>query len=214
MVVDGFFLGRKVNRLVDEKFPDNTESGWKLGLLRRQPRLAAAADARAAAAGQSRRQGHLSRGAHSGARWYPVGQVAVGGDGDHRIESATSAGALPGHRRRRRRRRTGRPGSPHTVLVGPQQWSTVETVDVATQLRSDAATADAGRRHRRLADRGDGPRAAHGPADRCAADVDDLVDAVGAFGASDLVLVSPEVGLTVVPADRSRAAGSPTNSAR
>jgi len=31
MVVDGFFLGRKVNRRVDEKFPSNTESGWKLG---------------------------------------------------------------------------------------------------------------------------------------------------------------------------------------
>ena len=31
MVIDGVFLGRKVNRLVDEKFPDNTESGWKLG---------------------------------------------------------------------------------------------------------------------------------------------------------------------------------------
>ena len=31
MIVDGFFLGRKVNRLVDEKFPDHTESGWKLG---------------------------------------------------------------------------------------------------------------------------------------------------------------------------------------
>ena len=31
MVIDGFFLGRKVNRLVDAKFPDNTESGWKLG---------------------------------------------------------------------------------------------------------------------------------------------------------------------------------------
>lgn len=31
MVVDGFVLGRKVNRLADEKFPDNTESGWKLG---------------------------------------------------------------------------------------------------------------------------------------------------------------------------------------
>ena len=31
MVIDGLFLGRKVNRLVDEKFPDNTESGWKLG---------------------------------------------------------------------------------------------------------------------------------------------------------------------------------------
>ena len=31
MIVDGFFLGRRVNRLVDEKFPGNTESGWKLG---------------------------------------------------------------------------------------------------------------------------------------------------------------------------------------
>jgi hypothetical protein len=31
MVIDGFVLGRKVNRLVDAKFPDNTESGWKLG---------------------------------------------------------------------------------------------------------------------------------------------------------------------------------------
>ena len=31
MVIDGFFLGRKVNQLVDAKFPDNTESGWKLG---------------------------------------------------------------------------------------------------------------------------------------------------------------------------------------
>lgn len=31
MVVDGFFLGRRVNRLVDEKFAGNTESGWKLG---------------------------------------------------------------------------------------------------------------------------------------------------------------------------------------
>jgi hypothetical protein len=31
MVVDGLFVGRKVNKLVDEKFPDNTESGWKLG---------------------------------------------------------------------------------------------------------------------------------------------------------------------------------------
>jgi len=31
MLVDGFIVGRKVNRLVDEKFPDNTESGWKLG---------------------------------------------------------------------------------------------------------------------------------------------------------------------------------------
>ena len=31
MVIDGIFLGRKVNQLVDAKFPDNTEGGWKLG---------------------------------------------------------------------------------------------------------------------------------------------------------------------------------------
>lgn len=31
MVIDGFLVGRRVNRKVDEKFPDNTESGWKLG---------------------------------------------------------------------------------------------------------------------------------------------------------------------------------------
>jgi Protein of unknown function (DUF3043) len=31
MVIDGFVLGRKVNKLVDQKFPKNTESGWRLG---------------------------------------------------------------------------------------------------------------------------------------------------------------------------------------
>jgi hypothetical protein len=31
MAIDGFIVGRKANKLVDEKFPDNTESGWKLG---------------------------------------------------------------------------------------------------------------------------------------------------------------------------------------
>jgi len=31
MVIDGFLVGRRVNKLVDAKFPDNTESGWKLG---------------------------------------------------------------------------------------------------------------------------------------------------------------------------------------
>ena len=30
--IDGFLLGRKVNRMVDEKFPTNTESHWKLGI--------------------------------------------------------------------------------------------------------------------------------------------------------------------------------------
>lgn len=32
MSVDGLILGRKVSRLVDAKFPKNTESRWKLGL--------------------------------------------------------------------------------------------------------------------------------------------------------------------------------------
>jgi hypothetical protein len=31
MAIDGFILGRKVNRLADAKFPENTETGWKLG---------------------------------------------------------------------------------------------------------------------------------------------------------------------------------------
>jgi hypothetical protein len=31
MLVDAVFLGRRVNRLVDAKFPKNTESGWRLG---------------------------------------------------------------------------------------------------------------------------------------------------------------------------------------
>lgn len=32
MLLDGIILGRKVARRVDEKFPGNTESRWKLGL--------------------------------------------------------------------------------------------------------------------------------------------------------------------------------------
>lgn len=32
MLIDAVFLGRYVNNRVDEKFPDNTEGGWKLGL--------------------------------------------------------------------------------------------------------------------------------------------------------------------------------------
>jgi hypothetical protein len=32
MALDGFILGRKVARRVDEKFPENTESRWKIGL--------------------------------------------------------------------------------------------------------------------------------------------------------------------------------------
>ncbi|WP_460010482.1 DUF3043 domain-containing protein, partial [Mycobacterium avium] len=32
MSIDGLILGRKVSRMVDAKFPNNTESRWKLGL--------------------------------------------------------------------------------------------------------------------------------------------------------------------------------------
>jgi hypothetical protein len=31
MAIDGLLIGRRVNKLVDEKFPDNVEGGWKLG---------------------------------------------------------------------------------------------------------------------------------------------------------------------------------------
>jgi hypothetical protein len=31
MVIDAVFVGRRINQEVDLKFPDNTESGWKLG---------------------------------------------------------------------------------------------------------------------------------------------------------------------------------------
>ena len=31
MAIDGFLVGRRVNKLVDQKFPKNTESRWRLG---------------------------------------------------------------------------------------------------------------------------------------------------------------------------------------
>ena len=36
MGIDGVILGRKVNRMVDAKFPSNTESHWKIGLYAAQ----------------------------------------------------------------------------------------------------------------------------------------------------------------------------------
>ena len=32
MAIDAILLARKVNKAVDAKFPDNTETGWKLGM--------------------------------------------------------------------------------------------------------------------------------------------------------------------------------------
>ena len=81
------------------------------------------------------------------------------------------------------------------------RWSTVESTDVATQLRTDADVPT-------LVDDVGGWLVA--AMDRRSAwtggvvtpDVDDLVAAVGGFR-GPLVLVSPEVGLTVVPATES-----------
>jgi adenosylcobinamide kinase/adenosylcobinamide-phosphate guanylyltransferase len=82
----------------------------------------------------------------------------------------------------------------------PSHWSTVETVDVTTQLRSATASPtlvdDIGGWLTAVMDRRDA-WAIRSPGS-ITADVDELIDAVGAFG-SLLALVSPEVGLTVVP---------------
>jgi adenosylcobinamide kinase/adenosylcobinamide-phosphate guanylyltransferase len=79
----------------------------------------------------------------------------------------------------------------------PSHWSTVETADVATQLRAESATPtlvdDIGGWLTAVMDRRDAWTAGS-----VAADVAELIDAVDAFGAP-LALVSPEVGLTVVP---------------
>jgi adenosylcobinamide kinase/adenosylcobinamide-phosphate guanylyltransferase len=79
----------------------------------------------------------------------------------------------------------------------PPHWCTIETADVATQLRGDSTTATL------VDDLGGWLTAAM---DRAGAwtggsvsdDVDDLLEAVSSFR-SPLALVSPEVGLTVVP---------------
>jgi adenosylcobinamide kinase / adenosylcobinamide-phosphate guanylyltransferase len=79
----------------------------------------------------------------------------------------------------------------------PHHWSTIETVDVATQLRSDGTTAtlvdDIGSWLTAAMD-----RAGAWTGGSVSADVDDFVDAVRSFP-SPLALVTPEVGLTVVP---------------
>lgn len=79
----------------------------------------------------------------------------------------------------------------------PSNWITVESADVATQLRtrpdSPVIVDDLGGWLTATLDR-------RGWEDEpITEDVDQLVAAVGSFGAP-LVLVSPEVGLTVIPA--------------
>jgi adenosylcobinamide kinase / adenosylcobinamide-phosphate guanylyltransferase len=79
----------------------------------------------------------------------------------------------------------------------PQHWLTVEDTDVATQLRSDDASPilvdDVGGWLTATMD-----RAGAWTGGSVSAEIDDLVDAVAGF-AEELVLVSPEVGMTVVP---------------
>ncbi|KUI40130.1 bifunctional adenosylcobinamide kinase/adenosylcobinamide-phosphate guanylyltransferase [Mycobacterium sp. GA-2829] len=110
----------------------------------------------------------------------PVRYVATGARADRDEEWARRVSA---HRRRR-----------------PEDWSTVETTDVAAALRTDPAAPT-------LVDDIGGWLTAE--MDRCdawnggspATGADALVAAVAAFTAP-LTLVSPEVGLTVVPATR------------
>ena len=81
----------------------------------------------------------------------------------------------------------------------PADWSTVETADVAAVLRDTTATAtlidDLGGWLTETLDTRDGWTTDDASV---SADIDELVDAIGCFG-SPLVVVSPEVGLTVVP---------------
>jgi adenosylcobinamide kinase/adenosylcobinamide-phosphate guanylyltransferase len=83
----------------------------------------------------------------------------------------------------------------------PAHWSTVETADVAGQLRHDTAIPtlidDMGGWLTATMDSRDAWTGA--PVDD---DVDELISASSGFG-SPLVFVSPEVGLTVVPATES-----------
>jgi adenosylcobinamide kinase/adenosylcobinamide-phosphate guanylyltransferase len=82
----------------------------------------------------------------------------------------------------------------------PAHWPTVETTAIATELRSEATATvvdDIGAWLTAAMDRaGAWTGASVSP------DIDDLLEAVGSF-ASPLALVSPEVGLTVVPATES-----------
>jgi adenosylcobinamide kinase / adenosylcobinamide-phosphate guanylyltransferase len=81
----------------------------------------------------------------------------------------------------------------------PSSWRTVESTDVATHLRTDPGAAtlvdDVGNWLTAAMDRTGAWTDEPGLDDA----VDDLLAAVGTFGAP-LVLVSPEVGMTVVPA--------------
>ncbi len=86
----------------------------------------------------------------------------------------------------------------------PSHWSTVETDGIATQLRESRTPTlvdDLGAWLTGTLDRHHGWDGGSVPV-AVRAEIEDVLAAVGAF-ASTLVLVSPEVGLTVVPATAS-----------
>jgi adenosylcobinamide kinase/adenosylcobinamide-phosphate guanylyltransferase len=118
----------------------------------------------------------------------PVRYIATGGNDS---DDADWSARVAAHRQRR-----------------PAHWSTVESQDVAAQLRADPATAtlvdDMGGWLVAALDRRDAWSGAQAAAAESvvSGEVDDLLDAVDGF-AAPLLLVSPEVGLTVVPATTS-----------
>jgi adenosylcobinamide kinase / adenosylcobinamide-phosphate guanylyltransferase len=83
----------------------------------------------------------------------------------------------------------------------PSHWTTIETVDIPTQLRSGTAMPtlvdDIGGWLTTMMDRSSAWTTGSVAAD-LHANIADLLDAVGTF-AAPLAIVSPEVGLTVVP---------------
>ena len=197
MAIDGFLLARKVNRAVDEKFPENAESHWKLGLYAAgrasQIRRCGRRDQWSSAAPRSRSAARVRTlvlgGIRSGkSRWAEelisaepvVRYIATG-----RPDSSDQAWSrrIAAHRKRR-----------------PDHWATVESAHVAGELRSvpDTPTLvdDIGGWLVAALDR-------RGWQDEStSADVDELLCAVADFTAP-LVLISPEVGMALVPASES-----------
>ncbi len=147
MSVDGLILGRKVSRLVDAKFPKQHRKPLEARPLRRRPGFPNAPDADAPAPSQARRQCRLKL---CESRLTPVRTLVLGGirSGKSRWAEEAIAKSLP-------------PGQPVRYLAPgppghddaawahrvaqhrerrPAHWSTVETDDIATQLRQSPDT--------------------------------------------------------------------------